>query len=347
VKRQVIDKKKAKEAAAAAAVLKAAADAAAEVERKHAEVLAAAAKEEARIATERRAEEQERLQKSATRMNISGTDEKMKDIFVWLHSIPFSRRLVKIERDFSDGCLIAEIVSHYCPKLCDKNQYFPWLSSVNKISNWMLLNYKVFPKLGFQLNDGQIKSLVHPFSCGKFEKNCDKQFIYTLLKSIQEVLAKLNPKVFDYKKKSYVPPKRTTKHKKFTMYRKRKSDKSMPTFSKVEMLLEAGFYDRDKKPENEGNERNEAAAMSSFTDMGKRYTTVEDETTIYMAPSYSFQSCMRPNTSSDTSYSMRPDTAFSMRPDTAYSMRTDTAYSMRPDTASSMRPNTCYSCFYL
>ena len=41
----------------------------------------------------------------------------MEDLYAWVDSVPLSRPKRNIARDFSDGVLMAEILSHFYPKL--------------------------------------------------------------------------------------------------------------------------------------------------------------------------------------------------------------------------------------
>ena len=51
------------------------------------------------------------------------TEEELQIIYNWVDSIQLSRPKRNISRDFSDGCLCAEVVKHYIPKLVDLHNY--------------------------------------------------------------------------------------------------------------------------------------------------------------------------------------------------------------------------------
>lgn len=216
--------------------------------------LAAAAAEEARLAAQY--EEELRLKKQESQLN---EEDRQKDLMLWVKSIPLSDTCVdRMDRAFSDGSLVAEIIHHFCPRICDNRQYFRWNSKRNKISNWEALNHRVFPKLGFRLNDKQISNLLNPFTCGKFQKDCEKGiFLYKLLFRVRKELAARNPKVFEYKKANFVP---TTCEKK-PVPRKFVNFLEHPPFSKVEWLLEQGFY--DKKEEDTTKQESKKSASYS------------------------------------------------------------------------------------
>ncbi|XP_021945069.1 sperm flagellar protein 1 [Folsomia candida] len=69
----------------------------------------------------------------------------------WLETIPFSKSWKNVPRDFSDGVLLAELISHFFPKLIELHNYTPAFGANLKRNNWELLNRKVLPKLGIKL----------------------------------------------------------------------------------------------------------------------------------------------------------------------------------------------------
>ncbi|XP_041866617.1 sperm flagellar protein 1 isoform X2 [Melanotaenia boesemani] len=78
-------------------------------------------------------------------------DEELQDLFAWIDKIPLSRPKRNITRDFSDGVMAAEVVKRFFPKLVDLHNYVPANSTQQKLSNWNLLNRKVFSKLDFHV----------------------------------------------------------------------------------------------------------------------------------------------------------------------------------------------------
>ena len=40
-------------------------------------------------------------------------DRKLEDLYEWIDQIPLSRPKKRIERDFSDGCMVAEITRFF------------------------------------------------------------------------------------------------------------------------------------------------------------------------------------------------------------------------------------------
>ncbi|KAM4591699.1 sperm flagellar protein 1 [Odontesthes bonariensis] len=88
------------------------------------------------------------------------TDEELQDLFAWIDKIPLSRPKRNISRDFSDGVMAAEVVKHFIPKLVDLHNYIPANSAQQKLSNWNLLNRKVFSKLDFHVPEESVRRIV-------------------------------------------------------------------------------------------------------------------------------------------------------------------------------------------
>ncbi|KAK7930792.1 hypothetical protein WMY93_007187 [Mugilogobius chulae] len=88
------------------------------------------------------------------------SEEELQDLYAWLDKIPLSRPKRHITRDFSDGVMAAEVVKYYFPKLVDLHNYVPANSKPQKLSNWNLLNRKVFSKLNFQVTEDTVEKIV-------------------------------------------------------------------------------------------------------------------------------------------------------------------------------------------
>ncbi|CAK80648.1 unnamed protein product (macronuclear) [Paramecium tetraurelia] len=88
------------------------------------------------------------------------TEQEVNDIYTWVDIIPLSRPKKNIGRDFADGVLMAEIVHHYFPKLVELHNYSQANSTQTKQYNWSTLNTKVLKKLGFQLAQKDIDSVI-------------------------------------------------------------------------------------------------------------------------------------------------------------------------------------------
>uniref|UniRef100_A0A8C6TXN9 Zgc:66426 n=1 Tax=Neogobius melanostomus TaxID=47308 RepID=A0A8C6TXN9_9GOBI len=87
-------------------------------------------------------------------------EEELQDLYAWIDKIPLSRPKRHITRDFSDGVMAAEVVKCYFPKLVDLHNYVPANSTAQKLSNWDLLNRKVFSKLEFHVTEDTVNKIV-------------------------------------------------------------------------------------------------------------------------------------------------------------------------------------------
>ncbi|XP_061766264.1 sperm flagellar protein 1 isoform X2 [Nerophis ophidion] len=87
-------------------------------------------------------------------------EEELQDFYAWIDKIPLSRPKRNITNDFSDGVMAAEVVKHFFPKLIDLHNYTPASSTQQKLSNWSLLNRKVFSKLNFHVPEKSVKKIV-------------------------------------------------------------------------------------------------------------------------------------------------------------------------------------------
>uniref|UniRef100_A0A672FJK9 Zgc:66426 n=1 Tax=Salarias fasciatus TaxID=181472 RepID=A0A672FJK9_SALFA len=87
------------------------------------------------------------------------SEEELQDLFAWIDKIPLSRPKRNISRDFSDGVMAAEVVKYFFPKLVDLHNYIPANSTQQKVSNWTLLNRKVFSKLDFNVPEATVRKI--------------------------------------------------------------------------------------------------------------------------------------------------------------------------------------------
>ncbi|XP_031159987.1 sperm flagellar protein 1 isoform X2 [Sander lucioperca] len=87
-------------------------------------------------------------------------EEELQDLYAWIDKISLSRPKRNITRDFSDGVMAAEVVKYFFPKFVDLHNYIPANSTQQKLSNWDLLNRKVFSKLTFHVPEETVKRIV-------------------------------------------------------------------------------------------------------------------------------------------------------------------------------------------
>lgn len=82
--------------------------------------------------------------------NTTLDEALLQDLYAWIDQIPLSRPKRRIERDFSDGVMVAELVRYYFPNWVELHNYAAANNTQQKMINWGLLNRKVFSR--FDLN---------------------------------------------------------------------------------------------------------------------------------------------------------------------------------------------------
>jgi hypothetical protein len=112
------------------------------------------------------------------------SDEQYRAIYAWIDAIPLTRPKRNIGRDFSDGCMLAEVISAYFPHLVEIHNYPAANSLKQKIYNWETLNTRVLKKLGFTITRPQIEDIV----------NCKPGVVEQLLNTLQYKMAKYREK---------------------------------------------------------------------------------------------------------------------------------------------------------
>ncbi|CAF1341896.1 unnamed protein product [Adineta steineri] len=55
-------------------------------------------------------------------------ESNLQELYSWIDEIPLSKPKRKIERDFSDGAMVAEIVYYYFPDIININNYISTIS---------------------------------------------------------------------------------------------------------------------------------------------------------------------------------------------------------------------------
>ena len=84
------------------------------------------------------------------------SDSELQAIFEWIDRIPLTRPKKNINRDFADGVMMAEVISHFYPKQVELHNYAASSNLQQKQLNWQTLNRRVFKRLGFVLCDRDI-----------------------------------------------------------------------------------------------------------------------------------------------------------------------------------------------
>lgn len=125
-------------------------------------------------------------------MSVSGStiqetplsDEQLRALYAWIDAIPLSRPKRNIQRDFSDGVLLAEVVAAYFPSLVELHNYGAANSIKQKIYNFETLNQRVLKKVNYTIPKSSIEDIV----------NCRPGAIESVLNAVQLKMAKYREK---------------------------------------------------------------------------------------------------------------------------------------------------------
>jgi hypothetical protein len=112
------------------------------------------------------------------------TDEQLRALYAWIDAIPLSRPKRNIQRDFSDGVMLAEVVAAYFPALVELHNYGPANSIKQKIYNFETLNTRVLKKIGYQIPRSSIEDIV----------KCRPGAVESVLNSLQLKMARYREK---------------------------------------------------------------------------------------------------------------------------------------------------------
>ncbi|CAF1415019.1 unnamed protein product [Adineta steineri] len=83
----------------------------------------------------------------------------LQELYSWIDEIPLSKPKRKIQRDFSDGTMVAEIVYYYFPDIININNYISTISFNQKRINWQMLNKNVLDRFDLHLSEMIINDL--------------------------------------------------------------------------------------------------------------------------------------------------------------------------------------------
>jgi len=112
------------------------------------------------------------------------TDEQLRALYAWIDAIPLSRPKRNISRDFSDGCMLAEVISAYFPREVELHNYAAANSVKQKVYNFETMNQRVLRKLGYQIPRMTIDDIV----------NCRPGAIEGVLHALQLKMARYREK---------------------------------------------------------------------------------------------------------------------------------------------------------
>lgn len=114
---------------------------------------------------------------SALELNRNESEAVMK----WVDGFKLSRCTRKLNRDFSDGVLLAKIVKSELPNLVELHNYNGCCAVQGKIENWDTLNRKVLKKLQIHLTPEEIEKLANS------EANYIEEVLSQVMKQINRI----------------------------------------------------------------------------------------------------------------------------------------------------------------
>ncbi|XP_050078742.1 sperm flagellar protein 1-like [Anopheles maculipalpis] len=91
--------------------------------------------------------------------SIELSTQELIEVYKWVKKFNLSKEIKNINRDLSDGVLVAEILKHLYPKLVELHNYTRCNAIRNKLDNWQTLNRKVFRRLNIYLDDEMMGEL--------------------------------------------------------------------------------------------------------------------------------------------------------------------------------------------
>ncbi|UJR33759.1 hypothetical protein I4U23_021186 [Adineta vaga] len=186
--------------------------------------------------------------------DIELDDQLLQDLYAWIDTIPLSRPKRHIEKDFSDGVMVAELIKHYFPNWVDTHNYATSNSTQQKLVNWGLLNRKVLCK--FDLNVPE--QIMRGICLGR--SGLVEMFLYNLRNKIDDSLSGEQPKSHSPRNRAR-PQQPKMNESNFNTSRQRRS----PPPSQQD-------------PYSSGYTRNEPKNMTYGGHVGKRSTSMQNLT---------------------------------------------------------------------
>lgn len=111
---------------------------------------------------------------------------ELEAVLKWVDGFELSRCRRKLNRDFADGVLLAEIVKSEFPNLVDLHNYNGCSAVLGKIENWNILNRKLLKKLQVHLKPEEIEKLA------KAESDYIEEVLFRIMNQIGRIKAKNN-----------------------------------------------------------------------------------------------------------------------------------------------------------
>ena len=106
---------------------------------------------------------------------------ELEAVLKWVDSFELSRCRRKLNRDFSDGVLLAEMLKFEFPNLVELHNYSGCFAVHGKIENWKILNQKVLKKLEINLKLEEIETLT------KADNNYIEEFLFRIMKKVEVI----------------------------------------------------------------------------------------------------------------------------------------------------------------
>lgn len=91
--------------------------------------------------------------------DIELDDQLLQDLYSWIDQIPLSRPKKRIEKDFADGVMVAELIKYYFPTWVDLHNYPTANSTQQKLINWGLLNRKILYRFGLNVPEPVMRGI--------------------------------------------------------------------------------------------------------------------------------------------------------------------------------------------
>lgn len=104
---------------------------------------------------------------------------ELEAVLKWVDSFELSRGRKKLNRDFSDAALLAEILKFEFPNLVELHNYAGCFSLQGRLQNWAMLNRKVLRKLELHLKSTEIEKLA------KAETNYIEEVLFRVMHQIK------------------------------------------------------------------------------------------------------------------------------------------------------------------
>lgn len=104
---------------------------------------------------------------------------ELEAVLKWVDGFELSRCRKKLNRDFSDGVLLAEILKFEFPHLVELHNYNGCFALQWKVQNWDILNRKVLRKLEMHLKSDEIEKLA------KAETNFIEEVLFRVMHQVR------------------------------------------------------------------------------------------------------------------------------------------------------------------